>query len=467
MPRPLLRNARTAIVAFAALGVVALAGSAGAAASAGQTTFFEAPRDLTAQGTSTQGRVAALNEIASLGIHALRVNLHWYDVAPGRDDAVKPAFDATDPAAYSWGAYGQVIDDAKARGWTVLISPSAGVPKWATASGIDTVTRPKPAEFELFAQAVAKRFAGPKVIWSIWNEPNLLFNLAPQLVDGKYVAGRLYRDLFIAGRKGIRTAQPGATVLFGETAPSSLVADRQKPIAFLRDALCVSRRYKFDAACGRLTIDGVAHHPYRSLPGIPTNTEDVTYHVIPRLTRALDRMAAAGAINAKQGVYLTQFGIQSLPDESFGVPAQRQLEERARAERLAFFDPRVKGFSQYLLSDDLATGPRQWAGSESGLRYAAGAPKPALAGFRLVLDVLPVKGGRVSIWGLVRPATKPTTVIVERRTGKRFVTWKKLRTDSEGSFVIRDRRRAGAEYRLRWSGPDGRLNSPAVAAFKG
>ncbi len=458
---------RPTLVALIAAWMMALTAAPAASASASQTTFFEAPTDLIAPWTTPAGHIAALDEIGSLGIRALRVNLHWYDVTLRRDELTRPEFDAANPASYSWGSYGQVIDEAKKRGWTVLISPSAPVPKWATASAVDTVTRPKADEFALFTQAAAKRFGGPRVIWSIWNEPNLALNLAPQVVGGKFVAGRLYRELFIAGRRGIRASQPEATVLFGETAPSSLVPSRQKPIAFLRDALCVSRGYAFDKTCERLTVDGFAHHPYRSLPGIPSNRDDVTYHVIPRLTRALDRMAAAGAINGRQPVYLTQFGIQSLPDENFGVPAQRQLEERARAERLAFFNRRVRGFSQYLLTDDAPTGPRQWAGSESGLRYAAGGEKLALGGFRLVLDVQPRRGKRVSIWGLVRPAGKATTIVLERRTGKRFVTWKKLRTDADGSFILTARARAGARYRYRWTGPTGRIVSPAVAAFRG
>jgi hypothetical protein len=463
-----LRRPASARVAAALVVLASLFGAQAAAASSKQVTFFEAPRDLTAAGTTQASQTAALDEIGALGVHALRVNLHWYDVAPAADQSTKPNFDASDPNAYSWGAYAQVIDDAKKRGWTVLISPSSPVPKWATAAGTDTVTRPKADEFELFGRAVAKRFGGPKVMWSIWNEPNLDVFLKPQTVGGKFVAGPIYRQLFISGRKGIQASQPGAKVLFGETAPSGLVSGRQKPIAFLRDALCISSKYKFDKSCGKLTVDGFAHHPYRSIKGIPASTDDVTYQVLPRLTRAIDKFAKAGAINAGRPVYLTEFGIQSYPDLCFGEPAQLQLEERNRAEHIAYSNPRVLGFSQYLLTDDNATGPRVWGGFETGLKYAIGGkPKLAYDGFRLVMDVTATSKKKLSIWGLVRPATGRTTVAIERRVGKKWATWKKLKTKADGSFTTTDKRRSGARYRYRWTSPTlGKLTSPGVTEYK-
>ncbi|MBJ7471353.1 MAG: cellulase family glycosylhydrolase [Solirubrobacteraceae bacterium] len=455
-------------LAATVLGSLALA--PGASASSTQTTFFEAPRDLTAAGTSTEGRKAALDTIESLGATALRVNLRWYDVAPQPESTAKPAFDATDPAQYSWGAYGQVIDDAKARGWTILISPSSAVPKWATRAKADTVTRPSAPEFKLFTQAVAKRFAGTKVMWSIWNEPNLENFLRPQVVGGKFVAGDLYRELFIAGRSGIKSVDPKARVLFGETAPSGVQRKRQKPISFLRDALCVTSKYKADKKCGgKLSVDGFAHHPYRSIKGIPRSPDDVTYQVLSRYTRAIDKIAKARQIPARRALYLTEFGIQSLPDKLFGVSEQQQLEERARAERIAYANPRVRGFSQYLLTDDNPTVPgRLWSGFETGLRDHTGKDKPSFTGFRLTLDVLP-GSKRASLWGLVRPAKGVTSVVLERKIGSRdWSTWKTIKTRSNGSFTTTDSKRKSVQYRYRWTSPTlGELTSPPVRPFKG
>lgn len=473
MPRtttaPSPRRRQFAAALLLPLLLLSLATAPAAHARSTQDVFFEAPRDLTARGTNDAGRAAALATLESLGVRAIRVNLPWADVAPGAAGAQRPAFDATDPAAYQWGNYAAAIDAAKAKGWKVLISPAAPVPRWATAAKADHVTRPSSSEFGLFATAAARRFAGPTVLWSIWNEPNLPRFLRPQKKGGKPIAGRLYRQLYAAGKRGIESVQPSATVLFGETAPVGLASDgRLRPIEFLRDAFCVSKRYKKRKACAKLPVDGIAHHPYRSIRGIPKNRDDVTYQVIGRLTRAIDRIGKAGATTRRRPVYLTEFGIQSTPDKLFGVPVQQQLEERARAERKAYANGRVKGFSQYLLTDDDATGRRSWNGFETGLRYAGGKDKRSLAAFRLVLDARPSGKRHTSLWGLVRPARAKTKVVIERRLrGRSFRSWKRVTTKANGSFTARDRRHAGVRYRYRWTAPDGtRMTSPWVRVFR-
>ncbi len=446
-------------------------------ASTVQTTFFEAPRDLTglgAQPSTDATRAAAFADFESLGVKALRVNMPWYNVAPDAESSTKPAFDATNPASYNWGNFGTVIDEAHRRGWKVLISPSAPVPKWATAAGTDTVTRPKADEFKLFTTAAAKRFGGAQTMWSIWNEPNLPRFLAPQISGGKRVAGLLYRELFIAGREGIRSAagSESAPVLFGETAPVGGAADtRTYPLAFLRDALCVTTKYKLDKTCGsKLTLDGIAHHPYQ-FSNTKLSADDVTYRNLSRLTSFVDRTAKAGANNSGLSIYFTEFGIQSKPDPLFGRSPQEQLELRARAERDAYFNKRVRGFSQYLLTDDtftLVNGKKKYGGFETGLRYDLnGKAKPSFDAFRLVLDAKPAGGKKVSLWGLVRPATKAASIVIEKKSGSKWKSWKTTKIKSNGAFTITDPSGGSkAQYRYRWTSPTGKLTSPYVRVKK-
>ena len=133
--------------------VVALLAPAGSAvASHGQVTSFEAPRDL----LDPASREGAFNDIASFGVHSLRLVMYWRDVAPAASSRVKPKFDATDPSAYDWSRYQPVLDEAKARGWNVLLTLSGPVPRWATNGARDTVTRPSPNEFRMFVEAVAQ-----------------------------------------------------------------------------------------------------------------------------------------------------------------------------------------------------------------------------------------------------------------------------------------------------------------------
>jgi hypothetical protein len=217
----------------------------------------------------------------------------------------------------------------------------------------------------------------------------------------------------------------------------------------------------------------MAHHAYTTRQGpwfVPSGKNDVTIGVLSRLTKALDRAANAGAVSRNLPIWLTEFGIQSTPDDIQGVPLARQPEYQAISERIARSNPRVASFSQYLLRDDPATGPEEYGGFESGLRRADGRAKPSLDGWRLPLAVRR-DGSRVSIWGRVRPATAPTTAEVQYRNGTKG-DWRTLRTvttDERGSFTFRSSNRSGRRWRLRWTAPDGtlRVGAPIRAYSRG
>jgi len=455
-----------ALAVGALLGVLA----APAAASPNMSVTFEAPRDLLDPGT----RDAALAELDSLGVRSLRVVLYWYEVAPDRDESTRPPIDETDPSNYDWRRYDALVDAARARGWSILLTVSGPVPKWATKARRDTVTRPSPARFQQFMTAVGRHYGGRVGTWSIWNEPNLPRFLRPQFSKGRPASPQLYRKLYDAARRGLVAAgRGGDPTLFGELAPrgtGSVVA----PLTFLRGMLCLNDRYrKRGKGCGRLDTTGMAHHAYTTRQGPwfrPAGPNDVTIGVLSRLTRALDRAARAGAVPRNLKVWLTEFGIQSTPDDISGVSLARQAEYQAISERMARANKRVAAFSQYLLRDDPPTGPDEYGGFESGLRFADGRAKPSLDGWRLPLAVRR-EGRRVSIWGRVRPATAPTTAELQyRNRGSR--TWRRLqtvRTDARGSFTARAAYRSGRRWRLRWTAPDGtvRTGAPIRAYARG
>src|SRR4029450_4171107 len=167
---------RSVLLCLAVLGATCLALPAAAAASARRTLSFEARRDRRDPTT----RAAALDEIAGLGVHALRVILYWQDVAPQPQSRVKPAFDETDPAAYDWSAYEAAIDGARARGMRVLLTVTGPVPRWATHAPKDHAPRPTPNEFQKFMQAVGRHYGDRVEAFSIWNEPNQPQFLGPQ-----------------------------------------------------------------------------------------------------------------------------------------------------------------------------------------------------------------------------------------------------------------------------------------------
>ena len=134
-------------------------------------------------------------------------------------------------------------------------------------------------------------------------------------------------------------------------------------------------------------------------------------------------------------VYLTEFGIQSRPDRVQGVTFPKQAAYLSIAEHMAYVNPRVRSFSQYLMSDDRprASALNKYAGFESGLRTNKGRKKPAYKAFRLPLAV--ENYGRTDVLGGSCAST--------------------ARRRASGSRSTRGARRAGA------SSPTSRRRAPA------
>jgi len=444
---------RRLLVPLTLLLILALAPAA--SASRTQSLTFEGPKDF----LNPESRPGALDEVGGLGVRSLRVIVAWSSVAPGSDQTEKPAFEPTDPAAYDWGEYEALINAATARGWEVLVTISGPVPRWATAAKRDNVTRPSSTAFGAFVTALGRKFGDQINTWAVWNEPNQPQFLRPQFArGGQAESPKIYRSLFQAAVRGLANAGQGDDkVLIAETSPRGNRSRIVPPLRFLRGMLCLDAKYKKRPACGALDPDGYAHHAYTTrqgpyfVPPAPHSSDDVTIGVLSRLTKALDRAQAAGALKKRLPIYLTEFGIQSTPDTQSGVSLAKQVQFRAISERIAWSNPRVVAFSQYLLRDSDPTGKDEFAGFESGLRFADGRPKPSLPAFRLPLAVMRV-GSKVSIWGLVRPATGAATATITYadRGSSTFKTLRTVRTDARGYFVISSTYRAGRRWNLKW-----------------
>lgn len=427
-----------------------------AAANPNQDVTFEAPRDLMNPGT----RPAALDELDKMGVKSLRIVLTWRDVAPGGQSADKPNFEATDPKAYNWGEYDNVIESARDRGWKITLTISGPVPKWATAAKRDNLTRPSASAYAAFVQAVGKHYGSQVNTWAIWNEPNQPQFLRPQFSRGKAASPAIYRSLYQAGVRGLQKAGQGdETILLGETSPRGtgrVVA----PLTFLRETLCLDGKYRKRSKCGALKASGYAHHAYTTSQGPffkPEGKNDVTIGVLSRLTTALDKAQRAGALTKKLPVYLTEFGVQSFPDTQSGVTLQQQVEFRAMSERIAYDNRRVVAFSQYLLTDSDPTGPKQYGGFESGLKFSDGRAKPSLAAFPLTLSARRTgKSSQVSLWGVARPTVGQTTVTITYTDGGGSVrTLKNVQTNAKGYFKTTAAFKKGRKWNITWLGKSG------------
>jgi hypothetical protein len=461
-------------------------GAPQALASTSQKLYFEASSELLNPSTRPQ----ALMQLQALGVHALRVELNWYSVAPARDSAMAPSFDATNPGSYAWGQYDALLEAAKQLNWPVLLTITSPAPRWATANRkAPYITRPDPADFQQFMTAVGRHYGSQVSLYSIWNEPNHPAFLLPQFnANGTPASPRVYRGLFEAAYKGLQAAgiaHPKA--LMGETAPfgyDSVNTGREgakallhdvAPLAFLRGALCLNAHYRRSSSCELLPAYGYAHHAYTKAVGPtyrPPGADNVTIGVLSRLTRALDLAARAHAIHGGMPIYLTEFGVQSLPNKQDGVSPSQQAEFDAVSEHIAYSNPRVAAFSQYLLKDDPLGGPFAtsaiggYIGFQTGLEYVSGKRKPLYYSFPVPL-VVTKRGHGYSLWGLVRGVRSATkvTVLVQLKGSHRYRTLKALRTNGAGYWGLHSSTR-GASWRVRWVSPAGvKYEGPPIRAY--
>ena len=464
----LLTNMRRLLSTLIPL-IAALVVASPAHANSTQFTMFEAPNQL----LNDAQRDSTLDELQGLGVKAIRTLVTWKDVAPSPDSAQKPAFDASDPNAYNWGLFDRLVAAAQARGMRLYFTLTGPVPVWATQGKTDHVTRPIASEFQQFAAAAGKHFGAAISWWSIWNEPNHPLFLDPQYVHGKPYSGKLYRPLLQAGIAGLRGAGVTAPILMGETAPAGSPHD-VAPLTFLRQVLCLSASYHRVGHCGKIAVSGYAQHPYTTAGGpfhVPPR-EDVMIGVLGRLTSALDKAARAGAVPSHLPVYLTEFGVQSFPDKIAGVSLAKQSDYRSIAEWIAYNNPRVKSFSQYLLIDSApdpsAPAFARYPGFESGLYlYVGTKKKPAYDSFRLPL-VARQRGRTVALWGLVRPASGSGTITVlyARAHSNKYRTLKRVHYGSSGYWAASTGYVKGTRYRVRWRDAAGQtFTGPPTSSY--
>jgi hypothetical protein len=488
----MLRNKLSLIpILICSIVLGALAAAPAALASHNQTVYFEGSTDLLSRAT----RPHAMAQLQTLGVKALRIEMSWYDVAPGQKSATKPSFEPTNPASYSWGEYEALINEAASLHWKILLTVTSPVPRWATSNKqAPYVTSPDDQDFEQFMTAVARQFSAKVSLYSIWNEPNHPAFLRPQFNShGQPTSPRVYRGLYQAGYAGLKAggiAHP--QVLMGETAPFGYdsisrsmfrregaihaVLHDVAPLAFLRGMLCLNNHYRKSGSCEELQTAGYAHHAYTLPAGPyyrPPEKDDVTIGVISRLSNALNAAAAAHAIPAGVPIYLTEFGVQSFPNRELGVSLSKQAQFDAIDEHIAWSNGRVAAFSQYLLKDDPLSSGKAGAsvnggfiGFQTGLENVHGQPKPLYYSWPIPLTV--TKHGRgYSLWGLVRPATGATkvTILVKRAHARKYTTLSTVTTNSLGYWSFNSSTQ-GTDWRVRWVSPSGRkYEGASIAAY--
>ena len=295
-----------------------------------------------------------------LGASRLRINLGWAGVVGDTaNDAQVPR-----PVPYQWGNVDRAIDQAAANGMHTMLSLLGPVPAWASARhGKPSNYRPNPRLFAQFARAAAEHFKGRVDRYTIWNEPNYSSWLNPHVS-----APQQYRQLYIGAYNAIKSVDPNAQVLLGETSPIGRTGVASSPLTFLRQLTCSKPDYSAAKRCPPLRLDGYAHHPYTLLSGTAygpyfpgLTNDDVTTGSLVRLDHALDKLQKRGAlintgggtspVSSRINTYLTEYGYYARgKTQSTTLPENQRAAYLRKGFELAIRDPRVKLVIQYLLA---------------------------------------------------------------------------------------------------------------------
>jgi hypothetical protein len=488
-----MRLARILIL-IATTAAAVLAATAPARAALFETDI-EDERLLLAESFAAPFAAAQWNE---LGVKYVRVQAHWWEIAPSGRSTKKPAgFDASDPNArgYNWAPVDYSIGTVVNAGLKPMLTITGPGPVWASSSPKkhNIYYKPKASEFARFATAAAKRYGARVDRYLIYNEPNQKGWLQPQFSCKKVhrhrvcspVSPNVYRDLVRAAVPAVHKADPGSEAVIGELAP---VGNRpisnntpMAPLPFLRQMGCVNSRYHsirtgackhFKAATG----DSFGYHPHpKKLAPDKANRDrdDAQFGDFKRLFSALDKLSRHRRIKPTKGhtfkVRLTEFGYETNPpDRSNGVSLSLQSRYLQQASYIAWKTRRIESVNFYGWEDEptrnLGGGGNRYSGYQTGLTTVTGKPKPALSTFPapFVIDI-PKNRKTGLFWGMVRPASTHKVTIQVRSRGSK--TWKNLATvstRSDGVWSRRGKVSSTSSYRYSWTpAPTALVASPA------
>lgn len=356
-----------------------------------------------------------LREIKALGFTRLRITASWSGTTRNPESKQRPAFDATDPAAYDqaqWRKLDRVVLAAEKYQLPIMMDIAFWAPYWAVSdpagprarfarSNIDiteykqfaqaTVRRysgnftipkhatganPQPGHFDNFFQASGDRADAaplPKVsMYVIWNEPNITTFFGPQWRADR--RGRVpasphaYRAMVAATYPAIKQFMPDSTVIIGGLACCGSYGVKGfnggvPPLQFLREMACVDRKLRPLTRDGcknfqKIRGDGWAHHPYSFsiTPETPHNkqrADQVYMGDLAQLHQLLQRLVKMKRLDRRAAdIYINEFGYFSPPSQvKRGVSPRRHAQLALWSYFVAWKLPAVRMHAQFLLHD--------------------------------------------------------------------------------------------------------------------
>jgi hypothetical protein len=253
-----------------------------------------------------KGRQRDLDLIAAAGFKFVRMDFSWSGIESKSGE-------------YNWADYDELVSNLAQRGLGAVFIFDYSNPVYeaavtsrnpVTGESHETTASPQHAEsvaaFARWASASARHFHGRRIIWEIWNEPNISF-WSPKPDVGQYTA------LALAAAKAVRAAEPQATIV----GPASSGFPWEFLEAFLKSGILDY-------------LDGVSVHPYREYRLAPeTASAD-----FKRLRQIIDRYAPA----AKKGTIPMLSGEWGYASHARGVSLETQAAFAVRQQLANLLD---------------------------------------------------------------------------------------------------------------------------------
>jgi hypothetical protein len=454
------------------------------------------PQDGLARGVSdgalmlseqAEARALTMSRIRALGGSVARIPVDWRNVV----QAAPPAgFQARDPTSlsYHFAQLDAAVLSAAAAGVQPLLvvshAPAFAEAPWRWPYAYLGSWAPSGAALGDFAAALARRYDGtfpdplhpgamlPRVrLLQAWNEPNLARYLEPQWVAvGSHWSAfspRLYRRLLNGFYAGVKSVEPGDTVVAAGVAPEGepTGVGAMAPVSFLEGLLCLGAR----ASCPQKPhLDVLDFHPLSVFnPDVPAvSSLDVAVSDAAKVTGLLARAERLHTVlpAGRRPVWVTELNWESSPPTSKGVPDSLQATWVSRALHRLW----VGGVSMVdwqFLVDPYGGAPLASPDGGIGLYsrpaglYAPGPggdtalarPKPFLQGFTLPFDPLRVNGRQARVWALLMHKRQPALLQRQERGG-RWRTIASLHADRHGVLNRLLRLVGGQRLRLRAGG---------------
>lgn len=316
------------------------------------------------------------DQIAAEGASDVRLTASWSGLAPSPTATKKPAapFDASDSKTYPVDGFRRLdtaVKAAAASGLDVELDLAFWAPRWAVPKASDRNDRerymPKPAEFGLFARALARRYSGtfpdpdqpgrmlPAVrLWVPWNEPNQPAFLSPQRdvchVNAPAVSPDEYAALVRELRVTLDEAPGDQQLVLGETAaydtPRPTAASTVEFVDGLpQDVVCASDIWAQHAYVG---TEGIG--PVADLAGDPGKAGSA------QLLTALEHALDLRGCSREKRIWITETGVGGPKPGGPRPTSAAALRGQCRALNAAlqawYRAPRVDAAFQYTFRED-------------------------------------------------------------------------------------------------------------------